>query len=179
MKIHTYSNTFKCSDLYREWNRTWQHRFILFGPLWFLSDVLLGEASLSLNQKAGFAFFFVLANRSFIHHVLLFGNDGSIKSCLMGTSLTLQWLRLWASRTARTSSIPGEGTKSPHAAWPKNLKTTGIWRLSVPVKLHPPFFTQVLNISNWQFCKPLRMLRSFYSILFLYYKHYCYHSRVG
>ena len=34
-----------------------------------------------------------------------------------GTSLVVQWLRLCASNSGGTGSIPGQGTKSPHAAW--------------------------------------------------------------
>ena len=38
----------------------------------------------------------------------------SIKS-VTGTSLTVQWLRLQASTAGGESSIPGRGTKIPHA----------------------------------------------------------------
>ena len=38
----------------------------------------------------------------------------SIKS-VTGTSLTVQWLRLRASTAGGESSIPGRGTKIPHA----------------------------------------------------------------
>ena len=34
-----------------------------------------------------------------------------------GTSLVIQWLRLCASNAGATRSIPGQGTKIPHAAW--------------------------------------------------------------
>ena len=34
-----------------------------------------------------------------------------------GTSLAVQWLRLHASNAGGTGSIPGQGTKIPHAAW--------------------------------------------------------------
>ena len=36
------------------------------------------------------------------------------------TSLVVQWLRLQASTAGGTDSIPGLGTKIPHAAWLKN-----------------------------------------------------------
>jgi len=38
-----------------------------------------------------------------------------------GTSLAVQWLRLLAYATGGMSSIPGWGTKIPHASqmWPK------------------------------------------------------------
>ena len=35
----------------------------------------------------------------------------------IGTSLAVQWLRLCASNARGTGSIPGWGTKIPHAAW--------------------------------------------------------------
>ena len=35
----------------------------------------------------------------------------------MGTCLAVQWLRLHASTAGGTGSIPGQGTKIPHAAW--------------------------------------------------------------
>ena len=31
-----------------------------------------------------------------------------------------QWSGLWASKAQGTGSIPGQGTKALHAAWPKN-----------------------------------------------------------
>ena len=34
-----------------------------------------------------------------------------------GTSLTVQWLRLHASTPGSMGSIPGQGTKIPHAIW--------------------------------------------------------------
>ena len=36
--------------------------------------------------------------------------------CLGGTSLVVQWLRLWASTAGGTGSILGQRTKIPHAA---------------------------------------------------------------
>ena len=36
-----------------------------------------------------------------------------------GTSLAVQWLRLSASIAGDTGSIPGRGTKIPHAMWPQ------------------------------------------------------------
>ena len=35
----------------------------------------------------------------------------------IGTSLAVQWLRLCASTAGGTGSIPGRGTKIPHATW--------------------------------------------------------------
>ena len=37
------------------------------------------------------------------------------KKSLPGTSLVVQWLRLHASNARSTGSIPGQGTKIPHA----------------------------------------------------------------
>ena len=35
---------------------------------------------------------------------------------MLGTSLAVQWLRLWAAKAGGTGSIPGRGTKISHAA---------------------------------------------------------------
>ena len=44
----------------------------------------------------------------------------SVIKNLPGTSLAVQWLRLCASNAGGAGSIPGQGTKIPHAAaWPK------------------------------------------------------------
>jgi len=39
-----------------------------------------------------------------------------------GTSLVVQWIRLWASTTEGMGSIPGQRTKIPHATQPKKKK---------------------------------------------------------
>ena len=39
-----------------------------------------------------------------------------------GTSLAVQWLRLCTSTAGGTGSIPGQGTKIPHAPRPKKKK---------------------------------------------------------
>ena len=39
-----------------------------------------------------------------------------------GISLAVQWLRLCNSTAGGTGSIPGLGTKIPHAAWRENYK---------------------------------------------------------
>ena len=39
------------------------------------------------------------------------------KKKIHGTSLAVQWLRLCAPNAGGTGSIPGRGTKIPHAAW--------------------------------------------------------------
>ena len=38
----------------------------------------------------------------------------------LGISLVVQWLRLKASTAEAVGLIPGQGTKIPRAAWPKN-----------------------------------------------------------
>ena len=43
----------------------------------------------------------------------------------LGTSLAVQWLGLLASTTGGTGSIPGGGTKIPHAVWPKKSNHSG------------------------------------------------------
>ena len=48
--------------------------------------------------------------------LLLFVN---IKKLDLRNSLVIQLLRLWVSTSRGTGSIPGCGTKIPHAAWPK------------------------------------------------------------
>ena len=40
----------------------------------------------------------------------------------LGTSLAVQWLRLHASNARGVGSIPGQGTKCPHAAAKKKKK---------------------------------------------------------
>ena len=40
------------------------------------------------------------------------------------TSLAVQWLRFCASIEVSMGSIPGQGTKIPHAMWPKKKKAT-------------------------------------------------------
>ena len=44
------------------------------------------------------------------------GEGPQSKNTGLGTSLAVQWLRLHASTAGGTSSIPGRGTKIPHAA---------------------------------------------------------------
>ena len=41
---------------------------------------------------------------------------------LPGVSLVVQWLRLHASNAGGMGSIPGQGTKIPHASRPKKKK---------------------------------------------------------
>ena len=61
------------------------------------------------------------------------------------TSLAVKWLRLWASTTGGTGSIPGQGTKIPHAMWcsqKKKIKYLGI-NLLIRVK---DLYTENYNI---------------------------------
>ena len=37
---------------------------------------------------------------------------------ILGTSLEVQWLKLCAANAVGVSSVRGQGTKIPHAAWP-------------------------------------------------------------
>ena len=50
-----------------------------------------------------------------------------LKILKSGTSLAVQWLRLRATSTGSMGSIPGRGTKIPHAVRPKEKK---YWSLS-------------------------------------------------
>ena len=45
-----------------------------------------------------------------------------IKNMKQGTSLVVQWLRLCISTAEGAGSIPGRGTKIPHAAWHSKKK---------------------------------------------------------
>ena len=40
-----------------------------------------------------------------------------VKVRILETSLVVQWLRLHTSNAGSTGSIPGQGTKTPRAAW--------------------------------------------------------------
>ena len=52
---------------------------------------------------------------------LTYNRYSVIVKIMTGTSLAVQWLRLCASNAGGTGSIPGQGTKIPHAAaWPKD-----------------------------------------------------------
>ena len=50
-------------------------------------------------------------------YVEVISSSTSEYNCIWGTSLAVQWLRLCASTAVGAGSIPGQGTKSPHAAW--------------------------------------------------------------
>ena len=41
---------------------------------------------------------------------------------MLRTSLAVQWLRLRTSNAVGSDSIPGQGTRIPHAVWPKKTK---------------------------------------------------------
>ena len=53
----------------------------------------------------------------------------------VGSSLVVQWLGLCASTTGGMGSIPGGGTKIPHAAWCGQKKKIG-WLLIKQIILH-------------------------------------------
>ena len=46
----------------------------------------------------------------------------------LGTSLVVQWVRLQASTAGGTDSIPGWGTKIPHALWQKKKKKNSLFK---------------------------------------------------
>ena len=48
--------------------------------------------------------------------VISFQRTAEKKNEIQGTSLVFQWLRLHASKQGDMGSIPGQGTKIPHAA---------------------------------------------------------------
>ena len=48
-----------------------------------------------------------------------------IRKAQLGTSLVVQWLSLCTSTAGGVGLIPGQGTKIPHAAWPRQKKKKG------------------------------------------------------
>ena len=50
--------------------------------------------------------------------------NSQIRTAGAGTSLAVQWLRLHTSTAGVTGSIPGQGTKIPHAAQQLSLRAT-------------------------------------------------------
>ena len=57
---------------------------------------------------------------------IMLSENGNLKKIYGGTSLVVQWLRLRASTAGGTGSIPGQGTKIPHAV-PHGQKRKDIW----------------------------------------------------
>ena len=57
-----------------------------------------------------------------MHNIFVFQTFQAYKKENAGTSLVVQWLRLGASSADGMSSFPGQGTKIPHAMWPKKIK---------------------------------------------------------
>ena len=51
----------------------------------------------------------------------------------LGTSLAVQWLRLCASNAGGAGSIPGRGTRIPHATWPKKTEPAILSNPVLPV----------------------------------------------
>ena len=87
-------------------------------------EPLADESFQGMNTRTLAAFF--IHPGQFCHSeimdqwLLCSSNYPSIQSegCGSGTSLAVQWLRLWASTAAGSGSIPGWGMKIPHtAAW--------------------------------------------------------------
>ena len=90
-----------------------------------------------------------------------FSNLYSITPFWRGYFLTfpsLQWLRLWASTAGSTGSIPGWGTKIPHAKWWPKKKKKNQWcgyfdylfnRMRMPAQ------------QNWVTCPCYRNFNSF------------------
>ena len=52
--------------------------------------------------------------------------DSTSKRVVFGTFLVAQWLRLRASKAGDAGLIPGQGTKIPHATWPKKKRLSFI-----------------------------------------------------
>ena len=59
---------------------------------------------------------------------------------VIGTSLVVQWLRLCASSAGSMGSIPGQGTKIPHAMWRGKKKEKGKKKTSVVLPTRLPIF---------------------------------------
>ena len=59
----------------------------------------------------------------------------------LATSLVVQWLRLHASNAGDLDSVPGQGTKIPHAAWCgqkinlKNKQVSGLYCFLLFIRL--------------------------------------------
>ena len=77
-----------------------------------------------------------------------------MKNCILlilklsnfGTSLVVQWLRLRASTAGGAGSIPGRGTKIPHAAWcgtPPHQKKPSFLKMN-------KIFGQTLHIEKYK-----------------------------
>ena len=63
-------------------------------------------------------------------------SKSEIKTVELGNSLVVRWLRLRASTARAMGSIPGRGTKIPHAAaWLKKKKTLELVMCSVSIAL--------------------------------------------
>ena len=62
---------------------------------------------------------FLLLFFSFYFHLLAYLESLAflLNNSPSGTSLVVQWVRLCTSTAGGTSSIPGQGTEIPHAAW--------------------------------------------------------------
>ena len=70
--------------------------------------------------------------QSFLLHQLLH-KQLEFKIIIMGTSLAVQWLGFSAFIAEGTGSVPGWGTKIPHAAWPKAKKKSKCKIINMPL----------------------------------------------
>ena len=50
---------------------------------------------------------------------IMLSRKSQTQKVTFGTSLAVQWLRLHAPSAGGMGSIPDQGTKIPHATWPK------------------------------------------------------------
>ena len=62
------------------------------------------------------------------------GRNGRLKMAILGTSLVVQWLRFHAPNTGGRGSIPGQGTRIPHAIAKKKKKAN----LQIAMCIYPP-----------------------------------------
>ena len=63
-----------------------------------------------------------MKGNGYYNTLLIATNFTEVKvSICLGTSLAVQWLGLLTSTAGGAGSIPGQGTKILHAAWPKNF----------------------------------------------------------
>ena len=101
----------------------WQPKLppdLVKGPVWVLLGVgLVGRACNHLQVRTAkfvtiteFSSFSVIANKLWTVHFKHFKN-------FSWTSPEVQWLRLCTSTSGGVGLIPGQGTRVPHAMWPK------------------------------------------------------------
>ena len=88
-----------------------------------------------------------MENGSKMHNIFVFQTLQAYKKENVGTSLVVQWLRSSASSARGMGLFPGQGTKMPHAMWPKKIQILKIreveWKKQ-PSKLFIKHFQYVL-----------------------------------